>query len=302
MRVLITGAAGFTGQYLTQTLLRAGHHPQPLVSNLLDAAALRSELAETEFDAVAHLAAVSTSTLAAAEHYISVNVTGSRNLLTALERQRKLHTVLMASSGQVYGKGEDLAQPITPAQGFKENDPLSPGNDYARSKALMERLSQEWSSRLPIIIARPFNYTGKGQSDTFVIPKIVHHFRRRAPKIELGATHLWREFGDVRYVSECYRALIERGVQGDHAAAEVYNICSGIARRLDDVLEICRAKTGHDPSITVNPKFVRAGEPEILIGDPSRLQKILNGTPTPTLEQTLSWMLSDGTKTRVDMP
>ena len=110
--------------------------------------------------------------------------------------------------------------------------PPAPANDYAVSKLAMEYLAKTYSVRLPLIICRPFNYTGVGQAEAFLLPKIVAHVRKGATEIELGNLDVARDFSDVRDVSSIYARLI----QTPAAVGATLNICSGKAYTLREVL------------------------------------------------------------------
>jgi nucleoside-diphosphate-sugar epimerase len=187
---------------------------------------------------------------------------------------------LLASSANVYGNASSgmLDEGTAPA----------PANDYAVSKLAMEYMASLWFGRLPIIVTRPFNYTGVGQADNFLLPKIVKHFREKADKIELGNLDVWRDFSDVRSLVAAYRGLLEAKPFG-----QFVNVSSGKTHSLREVIDMCRTITGHDLAVEVNPAFVRANEVKTLCGDNSRLKSLVPGWKTPELSETLSWMLND---------
>ena len=155
----------------------------------------------------------------------------------------------------------------------------------------MEYAARLYADRLPLIMARPFNYTGVGQSESFLIPKIVSHVRRRAPVIELGNLEVARDFSDVRNVAELYRRLLEAPA----AVGQTFNVCSGQAWSLNDVLTMAREISGHDFDVRVNPAFVRQNEVKTLIGSRARLDAVVgqasNPMPEIALRDTLRWML-----------
>jgi nucleoside-diphosphate-sugar epimerase len=140
---------------------------------------------------------------------------------------------------------------------------------------------------LPLIIARPFNYTGRGQAENYLIPKIVAHARNRAPLIELGNLHVRRDFSDVRMVVDCYARLL----LAPAAIGGTFNICSGRPVSLTDILSLVAKLTGHEMEVRVNPAFVRQNEVHTLAGSRNRLSQVIgSSTPIP-LEETLRWML-----------
>jgi len=278
--VLLTGADGFTGAHFTLAAHERGHDVYPLQSNLLDPDAITGELAGRTFDYVVHLAAISAVTHADELALYQVNLFGTLNLLEAIASLPHVPSkVLVASSANIYGN--------TTQSPIDEAAPPAPVNHYAMSKLAMEYMLARYQARLPIVVARPFNYTGPGQDSRFVIPKLVRHFSARKGRIELGNVSVEREFNDVRLVCEAYLGLLERGERG-----EVYNICSGTAYSLTQVIGILSALTGHQLQIDVNPEFVRSNEVHRLCGDPAKLQSCLgNGAVRWRLEDTLQWML-----------
>lgn len=289
-RVLITGSRGFTGLYMAEEMKAAGYQVLGLGSqpssepgyaqvDLLDAAALNRVIQSYQPEIVVHLAALAFVGHGNANAFYQVNLQGTRNLLESLAvGNRKPEAVLLASSANVYGNAS--------AGVLDERTLPQPANDYAVSKLAMEYMASLWSNQLPLIITRPFNYTGLGQADNFLLPKIVAHFRRRSPNIELGNVDVWRDFSDVRSVVYAYRRLIEVGAYG-----QTVNVCSGHTHSLREAIDICAAITGHSLEIRTNPAFVRANEVKTLCGDASRLKELLGEWSTPPLEETLRWML-----------
>jgi nucleoside-diphosphate-sugar epimerase len=247
--------------------------------DLADGPGLNALLAQIQPDVVVHLAALAFVGHGAAEAFYRVNLIGTRNLLAAIaDCGKKLDCVLLASSANVYGNAS--------AGLLSESTPPSPANDYAVSKLAMEYMANLWKERLPLVITRPFNYSGVGQADNFLLPKIVSHFRRKVEKIELGNLDVWRDFSDVRALVQAYRGLIEVKPIG-----QTVNVSSGTTHSLREVIEMCRGFTGHDIQVEVNPAFVRANEVKTLCGDNSRLRSLLPGWQTLALEETLNWML-----------
>jgi nucleoside-diphosphate-sugar epimerase len=279
MRILVTGLAGFTGGHLQAELEVYGHVVIGLQANLTDYDAVATEIKNIAPEAVAHLAGVAFVGHGNADAFYQVNLMGTRNLLAALAQHAPdVSAVLLASSANIYGNRSEgvLDERATP----------DPANDYAVSKLAMEYMARLWSVRLPLFIVRPFNYTGVGQDDKFLIPKIVSHFRDKKNIIELGNLDVSRDFGDVRAVSEAYRKLLETC-----PVSKTINICTGHAHTLREVIGLCEKITGHQIEIQVNPAFVRANEVRVLIGDNRFLNQLINEWQPYELEETLRWML-----------
>jgi GDP-6-deoxy-D-talose 4-dehydrogenase len=288
LRILLTGAHGFTGTAFSQRAARDGHDLQALSCELTDADAVQAEVLAIAPDVIVHLAAISFVGHGDDLAFYKVNVLGTLNLLSALTRLPKVPArVLLASSANVYGNCE--RSPIA------ETQPPAPVNHYAMSKLAMEHMARPYLDRLPIVFTRPFNYTGPGQAVNFVIPKLVDHFARKAPTIELGNLNVEREFNDVEMVCEAYLQLLVHGVPG-----ETYNVCSGQPYTLQHVIDALVQLTGHSPEITVNPAFVRANEVHRLCGNPEKLSALMAAQGVemahPLLQNTLARMLEAATR------
>lgn len=278
-RILLTGASGFTGQHFMRLARSQGHQVVTLQADLGDGQSIQQELANQAITHVVHLAGISSVDHAHESDFYKVNTVGTTVLLKALLHvQPPLKSVLIASSANIYGNCEQ--SPIA------ERQPPAPVNHYASSKLAMEHMALAYADRLPIFITRPFNYTGPGQSPSFLIPKLVDHFARRAPVIELGNLHVEREFNDVRMVCEAYLRLLEQATAG-----QIYNLCTGLTYSLQQVLAMLQSLTGHTMEVRVNPAFVRTNEVHRLCGDPRKLIETIGPLPDRPLAECLSAML-----------
>ncbi len=295
--LLLTGAGGFTGRHLAPRLAAAGHEVHGLAhslsdempdgvhhvhqANLADPVALANVIAEVKPAYVVHLAAIAFVAHGNAEEMYRTNLIGTRHLLEALATSGgDVSMVLLASSANIYGNAREGA--------LDEEVPPSPANDYGVSKLAMEFVARLYADRLPIAVVRPFNYTGVGQSENFLIPKIVAHAKRRAPSIELGNIDVARDFSDVRSVADIYtRMLAEPKVVGG-----TFNVCSGQAITLREVISDVEDLTAQSMDVQVNPAFVRANEVRTLSGSPALLESMIGPLPRIPFRDTLDWMLS----------
>ena len=264
-----------------------GHEVVPCTSNINDVASLEEEILSHEPTAIAHFAGISFVASKDEEAFYRVHALGTSNLLNAALKLKKApHKILLASSATVYGN--------SPAPYSVESQELEPIDHYAVSKVAMEDMAKTYMPKLPIIIARPFNYTGVGQKGNFLIPKLVRHFSEKSPSIELGNLNVEREFNDVEMICAAYLSLLDFGVAG-----EIYNVSSGNAHSLQDVLNILIQITGHHPKIVINPDFVRSNEVRRMSGNPRKLNQLLEQhqvlLPKKDLSSTLQDMLSAAT-------
>lgn len=301
-RALITGLRGFTGEYLARELEACGYEVfgtafgnEPLGKgihyvDLCDRGALQAVIDEVQPDVVAHLAAISFVAHGNVEDIYRINVLGTRNLLEALANSEyRPQSVLVASSANIYGNSA--------SEVIAEDEPPLPANDYAVSKLSMEHVARLWMDKLPIFITRPFNYTGLGQAENFLLPKIVSHFKRGLKEIELGNLDVARDFSDVRMVVRAYRELLLRAPKG-----ETFNICSGVSYTLREIIAMAEEIAGYRIDVKVNPAFVRANEVRKLVGNPRKLHHAIGPLPYIPLRETLAWMLGDAATNKLKAP
>ncbi|WP_158588351.1 NAD-dependent epimerase/dehydratase family protein [Henriciella mobilis] len=287
--ILITGADSFTGRPLIERLQATGHtvvgttrHPTPgnLCADLMDPDSLRQLVEDAKPTAVIHLAAI---TFVPDEDVFTMyasNMAGTAALLKALDdASLDLSAVVLPSSAKVY------APPAADGAAIAEDHPRLPADHYGVSKLGTEHLARLYMDRMPITVVRPFNYTGPGQDPKFLVPKLVHAFVENRD-IEIGNLDLVRDISDIRRVVEVYTRLIDRPLPG-----ETLNICSGAPIRLSDIPKELEQLTGNSIKLTVNPAFLRPGEPERIVGDATKLEANLPDLPKFELRETLASMI-----------
>ena len=286
---LVTGAAGFTGKYVASALTRRGYHvigiglgdpsgDDWIPCDLTDKSATKDSLRRIAPDVVVHLAALAFVGEGNSESFYRVNVVGTTNLLEALAAaERTPSRILIASSANIYGNtsGRELAEDICPA----------PVNHYAASKLAMEHMVRTWFDRLPIVVTRPFNYTGPGQDERFVVPKIVNHYKRRAASIRLGDTRVERDFSDVEDLVEAYMRLLESNVR-----SEVVNICSGKTISVAAIVAEMNNIAGYEIKVELEQALLRSNDISRLVGSNDKLRRLIGFAPSRPLRDTLQRM------------
>jgi GDP-4-dehydro-6-deoxy-D-mannose reductase len=307
MRVLVTGADGFVGRYLLRHLLGSGHELAGAVRHGSDAArgwltdaeyrAVRwlgleledqasvEQLFRSRVDAVVHLAAVASGSEAREDPGRAwvVNAAGTARLLEAAAAARDAGTadplVLVVSSAEVYG----------PGQGRRAEDaPTLPVSPYAASKAGAELSAAEVGRRtgLRIIVARPFQHTGPGQTDRYVVPAFARRLRdakrEGARQVPVGNLAPVRDISDVRDVVAAYAALLDRGVPG-----QTYNVCRGDGVSLEELFRKLSALIGVRAEPVPDPALTRPSDIPHLVGDNTRLRAATGWSPSISLDQTL---------------
>lgn len=300
MRVMVTGSAGFVGQHMLRILREAGHDPLGVDSawghgvdarfDIMDRKALATFIHETRPEAAIHLAAM--SFIPDGDLYpkemLDINVNGTINLLDAFSSLKRRSRVLLASSAQVYGSGNENGGKLG------EEAPMRPFNYYAISKAAAElaALGRQAAGSCEVVIARPGNHTGPGQSDRFVAPAFIRQLKDfmagRLDHIEVGNLESVRDFSDVRDVAAAYLALLEKGKAG-----AIYNISSDQHLRVGDLLDRLCAIMGANPERLIVPERFRTTDfaPRL---DTGRIQHDTNWQPRYPIEQTLKDMTGAG--------
>lgn len=288
MRVFITGASGFVGGFLGRHLRESGDVVVDPFVDLSDTAALWHAIAAARPDAIYHLAGqadVGRSWDTPSETY-QINTIGTANVIEGAARAGTNPTVLIVSSGEVYGRVETADLPVT------EEHALRPTTPYGASKAAAELVALQafWGRSLPVIVARPFNHIGPGQSDAFVVSALARQIaeaeRDPARDLCVGNLAAARDFSDVRDVVRAYRACVSQGTPG-----RVYNVCSGVAVPIRDVVDRLLAMARRPIRMTVDPSRVRAVDVAEVRGDASRVRADTAWVPVHGLDEGLAAVL-----------
>jgi UDP-glucose 4-epimerase len=297
MRVLVTGATGFVGRAVVRQLTMAGHSVvgfartampcscELRTGNILDLAAL--EQVVDGADAVCHLAALTLVRESFKEpvRYFRVNVTGTLNLLDAMnaeaQRSGRPLRLVFASTGAVYGAPE--RQPITEAQ-----EP-APGNPYGASKLAAETAIgyQAALGAINAVTLRTFNVAGAvdghGDPDTSrIIPKTLLVAAGQADSLNVnGDGSAIREYTHVCDLARAYAAALD---VADPAGHRIYNVGSGVGVSIREIIEITERITGRPVPVCWGPP---AREPRELRANSSRINTELGWHPTRSSLETI---------------
>ncbi len=293
MKALITGAGGFVGPHLSRLLVEAGDEvvglDQSNGPDLLDAPGWERAVADHRPDVIYHLAGWSDvgGSWRNPSTTLQVNAVGTLSILEAA-RAAGTARVVVVSSADVYGIVEPDRQPITEAH------PLAPRSPYGASKQSAEALALQYQRGhgLDVIVVRPFNHLGPGQSPRFVAAafasQIAEAERRGGGTLAHGDLTARRDLTDVRDVVAAYRLLALRGQPG-----EVYNVCSGVAVSMAQVLDHLLALATVPVTTEIDPARLRPVELPVLQGSHDKLQRATGWAPEHRLEATLADVLDD---------
>lgn len=292
VKIILTGHSGFSGSHFRRifpSIPLEDESGQP--TDILDRGALTADICRLAPEAVVHLAARTFVPESFEDPHATfdVNVTGTLNLLSALKDCGFEGRMIFVGSAEVYGLVSPEELPV------REEQPLRPRNPYAASKAAAEALAYQWSQTggFEVVLARPFNHTGPGQSDQFVLSNFARQIAeirlgRRKPVIEVGDIDVTRDFTDVRDVVRAYVLLLNKGKNG-----EVYNICSGQEHAIRSLLQELLAIVGLEVEIVTDGARLRPTEQRRMAGDYQKLRADTGWRPEIPQRQTLTDMLED---------
>lgn len=302
MRILVTGVCGFVGRHLTHELTRQGHQvigldigtapawlPQPsfISASITDADALEKAVTSTQPDACIHLAAwafVPSGSVDPARIF-DINLVGTTNILEAFRKAAPSARILFISTSHVYGMRKR-------AEAIHEEDLLGPDTFYAVSKAAADQCCLLYAKQygMPIMVARPHNHIGPGQSPKFSLSSFARQVAAirdgAPPSMKVGNLDNRRDFTDVRDIVRAYRLLIEKGIPG-----KAYNIASGHEIRVGDALARLCQLAGVKPEITCDPAFYRPADENPIL-DTRRIRNDTGWEPVIPLDTTLKDILN----------
>lgn len=310
MNVLITGIDGFVGSHLTRLLLaKKGvrlfglvRYDQPIIAidpavtllraEITDPDEVRRVITEAAPQKIFHLAgqAFVPHSLTDPASTFQVNVNGVLNILESvrvLSTEARRIAVLIVSSGEVYGDIKGETAPLT------EETPLRPLNPYAVSKACADMISRQYRSSfgVDVTVVRPFNHLGPGQNELFVGSAFAKQIAEisaglRPPTMSVGNLAPKRDFTDVRDVVQAYDRILDLPER-----EAVYNVCSGRAVSIREMLDMMIAITGVNVDVVVDPERTRKSEVPVITGDASRLRSVSGWEPSIPIETTLRDLL-----------
>lgn len=302
---LVTGAAGFAGSHLLDLLARGAGADARIVAwsrpgggapvganpsvawdavDVLDREAVRAAVGRLKPSTVYHCAGAAHVGRAwdRTETTFAINVRGTHHLLDALARAGAECRVLIPSSALVYAPA---------GRAHTEDDPVVPSSPYGVSKLAQEMLAAQAARGVRITIARAFNHFGPRQSPLFAASGFARRIAdiergRWEPTISVGNLDARRDLTDVRDTVRAYHLMAERARPG-----EVFNVCSGVAMPIRELLEKLIARARVPVSIAVDPARYRPNDSPLLLGDPARIRARLGWTPEIPIDQTIDDLL-----------
>jgi GDP-4-dehydro-6-deoxy-D-mannose reductase len=266
----------------------AGRHASNGVAweavDLLDRGAVREAVARVKPSVVYHCAGAAHVGRAweRAESTFATNVRGTHHLLDALARAGIESRVLVPSSALVYASAD---------RALREEDPLVPTSPYGLSKLAQEMLARHAGRGVTVLVARAFNHFGPRQDPLFAASGFARRIAdieagKWAPEISVGNLEARRDLTDVRDTVRAYRLIVDKGRPGD-----VFNVCSGVAIAIRELLDRLIARARVPVTIRVDPARYRPNDTPLLLGDPARIREALGWKPQIDLDRTVEDLL-----------
>ena len=311
MKILITGITGFVGSHLAEYCLSLEQQVEVIGTcrwrsrreniehiedaidlyecDLRDASSVKTLLADIQPERIFHLAAQSyvPSSWNSPGETITTNAIGQLNIFEAMRGINSTASIQIAGSSEEYGLVHPDEAPIT------EENPLRPLSPYAVSKVAQDMLAYQYfqSYGLKVVRTRAFNHTGPRRGDVFVTSNFAKQIaeieaEKRPPVIHVGDLTPQRDFTDVRDIVRAYWLSLEHCSLG-----EVYNVASGKAYRIKEVLKILLDNSGQDIEVVEDPERLRPSDVPLLLGDNSRFCKATGWSPEIPFEQTAKDLL-----------
>lgn len=318
MRVLITGARGFVGPYVSEALHSVcgrdivivatskdgGVHPvfgQIEALDVTDKVAVHDAIARHRPTHVVHLAAVAALGAAQADPQNTwrIHVHGALNVAHAILDKAPRCWLIHVGSGLVYGESAKSGRPLD------ENTLLAPIDDYAVTKAAADlALGALTRQGLKCIRLRPFNHTGPGQTEAFAVPAFAMQIARieaglAPPVIRVGNLDAERDFLDARDVANAYARVAMHS--DDLEPSTIFNVASGISWRMENILDQLLARSSVKIVTEQDPLRLRPSDLPRIVGDATRARTLLGWSPEHPFEETLAAVLND-CRARVSRP
>ncbi len=301
-RILVTGAEGFVGHHLVPALRaefpgagvigssRTAEHGEAL--DVTDAEQACEIFARLQPDVCVHLAGVAAINVARSHprQTWEINLHGSLNVANAILASAPQCRLIFISSAECYGASFKTGLALS------EDASLAPMNLYAATKASAEMaLGVLAGEGLRLLRLRPFNHTGPGQSEDFVVPAFAGQIARieagrMAPQIAVGALEPERDFIDIRDICGAYAASIRNF--DSLPPNSVINIASGNITRIGAILDRLLANATRQISIRQDPARLRPVEIPRALGCADQARGLLGWQPRYALEDTLKTVLT----------
>ncbi len=309
-KAFVTGIAGFVGSHLAELLLSKGFEVYGLVrprtrrdyiepimnklhlddADILDSHSLYATISRIKPDYIFHLAAQSyvPTSWVSPSVTLEANIVGSANIFEAVKQTGIDPVIQIACSSEEYGLVHPDELPI------KETNPLRPLSPYAVSKLAMDYLGYQYfqSYKVRIVRTRGFNHTGPRRGDTFAESTFAKQIAliekgKQEPVIHVGNLEASRDYTDVRDMVKGYLLSVEKCDPGD-----VYNICTGSAIKIGDMLKLLLSFSKVKVDIKEDPARMRPSDVPVLLGDNSKFVAKTGWKPEIPFEKTMEDLLN----------